>query len=79
MIDYQVVLMDFPLSESITKNEDDSYTIFINAQLSAEEQRKKFLHAMTHIIENDFEKTDVGEIENQAHSLEINVELCPVL
>lgn len=68
MVDYQVVIMDFPLPEAITKNEDESYTIFINARLSAEEQRKKFIHAMRHITGDDFYKVVVDEIELDAHN-----------
>lgn len=68
MVDYQVVFMDFPLGETITKNEDDSYTIFINAKLSAEEQQKKIFHAMKHIMGDDFYKTCVDKIEFNAHN-----------
>lgn len=59
--------MDFPFKESVTKNEDDSYTIFINAKLSAEEQQKKFQHAMLHILEDDFYKENADKIEFDTH------------
>ena len=42
LIDYNVQLIQFPnkkVKETIVKNEDDSYTIFIDASLSSEEQR----------------------------------------
>lgn len=68
MVDYQVVFMDFPLKETVTKNEDDSYTIFINARLSIEEQQKKFIHAMKHIMGDDFYKMCADKIELNAHS-----------
>lgn len=44
-------------------NPDGSYSIFINARLGYEEQRKAYLHEMEHIKDNDFEKTNVSEIE----------------
>lgn len=68
MVDYQVVFIDLPLGETVTKNEDDSYTIFINARLSAEEQQKKFIHAMKHIMGDDFYKVCVDRIEVNTHS-----------
>lgn len=60
--------MDLPLRETVTKNEDDSYTIFINAKLSLEEQQEKFLHALKHISGNDFYKKNTDEIEYHAHT-----------
>lgn len=71
MIDYNVQLIQFPnnkVKESVVKNEDDSYTIFIEASLSSEEQKKVFTHAMKHILGNDFNKADVDKIEFDAHS-----------
>lgn len=62
MIDYQVQLVKFPpgkASEAVTLNDDGSYTIFINKALSWENQQKKFLHALKHILGNDFEKKKV--------------------
>lgn len=53
---------------SVYHNPDDTYTIFIDANLSDEKQRKVFLHEMQHIQENDFEKEDVQEIEKVAHN-----------
>ena len=79
MIDYNVQLIQFPnkkVKETIVKNEDDSYTIFIDASLSSEEQRNAFIHAMKHIIGNDFDKEDADSIEYDAHNTEIALELC---
>ena len=61
--------MDFPNggNEMITLNEDDSYTILINARLSHEAQIKAYEHALKHIREHDFEKSSVQEIEVAAH------------
>lgn len=45
----------------------DGYTVYINAKLTAEGQRMALDHAMRHIRNNDFEKTDVNAIECIAH------------
>lgn len=62
-------LIDFPANcnEMVVKNEDDSYTIFINAQLSNESRIQAYKHALRHIAEGDFYKADVQEIEYSAH------------
>ncbi|MDO5540557.1 MAG: hypothetical protein Q4F83_10895 [Eubacteriales bacterium] len=69
--DVNVILVNFPgpEREAVTHNEDDSYTIFINARLSSEAQLQAYEHAMKHIKENDFEKTDAQQIEAIAHGL----------
>ena len=53
---------------SVWHNSDDSYTIFIDASLSFEQQKKVFKHEVSHIINDDFEKFDVQSIEAYAHS-----------
>lgn len=69
-IDYQIILARLPgrVNETVTKNEDDSYTIFIEESLSPEYQKKATLHALRHILENDFDKVSVQEIEKACHS-----------
>ena len=53
----------------VVPNEDDSYTIFIEATLSKQEQQNAFLHAMGHINNGDFEKTcSANMLELRAHS-----------
>ena len=66
---YNVVLLNDAcgVPGSVWKNDDDSYTIFIDAKLSKDAQKKVFFHEMRHIQENDFEKCDVQEIEFKAH------------
>lgn len=69
-LDYQVQLIKFPnkkVKETVTTNEDGSFTIFIDNTLSGSEQRESFLHALKHILGDDFEKLDVDKIENEAH------------
>lgn len=56
-------------SELVTPNEDGSYTVLINARMSYEMQRKALLHALKHILNDDFEKENVQQIEAAAHGL----------
>lgn len=71
-IDYQIRLIQFnngKVREMVVPNEDDSYTIFIEATLSKKEQQHAFLHAMGHINNHDFEKTcPANMLELRAHS-----------
>ena len=64
-----VHFVDFPTKARgmVTANADGSYTILLNSRLSFEQQRKTFRHEMRHIQNHDFEKTDVDEIEYEAH------------
>ena len=69
MNDISVVLMDVDtmVGESIFKNADGSYTVLLNSRWSAEEQRRCFNHAISHIRHNDWEKDDVQQIEKERH------------
>lgn len=51
----------------VIKNEDGSYTILINAKLSDQGRIEAYEHALKHIENEDFEKTNVQEIESAAH------------
>lgn len=81
--DYTIHVIDLNnVHEAVTMNEDGSYSIFINSRLTAERQRYEALHALFHILKNDFEKSDVQEIEARAHDIdfkfEISDEISPV-
>lgn len=68
--DVYVELVDFgdtPGSEVVTENDDGSYTILLNARYSYERQVEACRHACRHIEGNDFEKTEVQEIEKDCH------------
>lgn len=67
--DVNVFLINFPNSgrEMVVPNEDDTYTVLINARLSHEEQLKAYEHALRHITNEDFNRLDVQEIETRAH------------
>ena len=78
-INVQLLDMDTKIPEQLVKNDDDSYTIFLNARLSQESHLKSYFHALEHIKENDFEKEDVQQIEAEAHNILIpdNAERIP--
>lgn len=69
--DYHVELIEFKngkIREFVTPNEDGSFTIFIEASLSREEQRKAAAHALRHILHDDFyAKHSADEIEDISH------------
>lgn len=69
MEDVNVLIMDMDtmVSEHLIQNTDNSYTIFLNARLSHEMRLKAYAHAIKHLIENDFERENVQEIEVMAH------------
>lgn len=66
---FNLVLMDLDeqIGECICHNEDDSFTVFINARWSIDAQRLCFEHALNHVRHNDWELDDVDEIEARAH------------
>lgn len=70
-INVQILDMDTKVPEHIVKNNDDSYTIFLNARMSRENQIASYYHALKHITEDDFQKENVQEIEKSTHSSKI--------
>ena len=59
--------MDVNVSEHVIQNPDGSYTIFLNSRLSWERLQEAYEHAVSHIKNCDFEKTDAQKIEYDAH------------
>lgn len=59
--DVNTILVNFdtPGKELVVQNEDGSYTVLINAKLSQDGQLKAYRHALNHITNGDFEKSDV--------------------
>ena len=45
----------------------DGYTVYIDENLSEQRQLKAYAHAVHHIRNNDFERSDVQEIESKNH------------
>lgn len=78
--DVNIILVNFstPGKEMVVQNEDDSYTILINAKLSQDGQLRAYQHALNHIASGDFEKSDVQNIELQAHELKTVGNFVPV-
>lgn len=78
--DVNVYLLNFPNSgkEMVVKNEDDTYTILINARLSHDAQLRAYKHALSHIENNDFEKQDVQKIEAIAHEISKQADAKPI-
>lgn len=66
-INTQIIDMDVLVGEQIIKNNDDSYTILLNARLSHERQLECYRHALLHISNDDFEKDNADKIEKRAH------------
>lgn len=64
-----VVIKDMPvgLHGLTVPNADGSYTVFINARDSANQQCRAFEHEISHIGKNDFKKENVQEIEYTSH------------
>ena len=66
-----VFLVDMPtgIRALTVKNSDDSYTILINAGLSAEAQCAAYDHEMEHINNHDFDHMyDADLLEHIRHS-----------
>lgn len=78
--DVNIFLVNFSTSgkEMVVQNEDGSYTVLINAKLSQDGQLKAYQHALNHIDNGDFEKSDVQSIEFQAHELKTVGDFVPV-
>lgn len=78
--DVNIFLLDFsaPGKEMVLQNEDGSYTVLINAKLSKDGQLKAYQHALNHIENGDFEKSDVQSIEFRAHELKTVGDFVPI-
>ena len=66
-INTRLIDMDVLVGEQVIKNNDDSYTILLNARLSHERQLECYKHALLHINNEDFEKDNADVIEFNAH------------
>ena len=59
--------MDVRIHEQVVYNEDGSFTILINSRIGNAAQMDAYRHAIAHIMNHDFEKSDADEIELLAH------------
>lgn len=55
--------MDTAVEEEVHPDEDGSFSIFINARISQARQMIAYQHALAHIMQDDFSKSDADEIE----------------
>ena len=54
--------------ELVTENEDGSYSVFIDPDLSENERIERFIHAVKHINRNDFQRDTTADIaEYETH------------
>ena len=62
-----VHLIDLPVKvkETVSENEDGSYSIFLNSRHTYETQMKSYMHALEHIKENDFSGDNVQDIDSK--------------
>lgn len=69
MVDVYTYLIDMPksINELVTPCDNDAYTIYINSRLCDQRRREAYKHAIKHIINDDFTRSDVQEIETDAH------------
>lgn len=59
--------MDVLIHEQVVYNEDGSFTILINSRIGSAAKMKAYQHAIAHIMNHDFEKSDVDKIESLSH------------
>ena len=62
-----MINMDTKIKGFTSKNEDDSYSVFINSRLSHEQRMKAYAHELKHIENGDFDMFDVQKIEFDSH------------
>jgi hypothetical protein len=65
----KIIKLPYKAKAICVKNDDNSVTIFLNNIFTFEQLQKSYLHEIEHIKNNDFEKTNVNEIELNAHVL----------
>lgn len=51
------------------KNEDGSYSVFLNSRMANNQIKKTYRHEIEHIENGDFEKNNVQSIEATAHKI----------
>ena len=66
-----LLISGFPVQGAVTPNEDGTYSIFINANQSDEGIMRTYYHELSHILNDDFEKDDVQQIEAEAHGRKV--------
>lgn len=64
-------LIDMPtrIKGQTVKNEDGSYSVFLNSRMANNQIKKTYRHEIEHIENGDFEKNNVQSIEMTAHKI----------
>ena len=71
MDDIYVYVVDMPTTAAeMVMPCTGGYTIYLNAKLTQDDRVRAYRHALRHVERNDWEKTDVQEIEYEAHKEE---------
>lgn len=68
--DIHTHLLNMPTKVKATysRNDDDSYSVFINARISESEQKEAYLHEVKHILNEDqAEYKTADELESETH------------
>lgn len=66
--------MPFHVRALTHKNDDGSYTIIINKNISTERQKEAVLHELTHIQGNDFTNEEQADLlEKMLHAQKQNI------
>ena len=58
------------VKETVTCNEDGSYTVFLNTRFTTEQLNEAYIHACRHIDRDDFHKESADSIGAYAHGLQ---------
>ena len=66
-----IMANDMPIGtkEHVWRNADDSFTMKLNAKYDQETLQKAFEHASDHILNDDWDKFNVQQIEAEAHGI----------
>lgn len=68
MINVQMIDFGNSIPEAVCKNEDGSYSIFLNTRLSHEKNIESYHHAISHILHDDLDSDETADlIERRAH------------
>lgn len=70
-INLQFRKMPAGMHGAATKNEDGSYTVFLDPRDTDEKQREGYLHELEHIRRGDLDNRcdkNIGQIERAAHT-----------
>lgn len=65
---YLIDMKTTKVTEAVTENADGSYSIFLNSRFTRSRLIEAYRHAMSHISNCDFEKSDANLIELMRHS-----------